>query len=885
MNTKRKLARACVWMIALALFVQLLAPSLITASAETVTVTQSTDVIQDFDAMDTLVNGSNYVQDGDPVVVELISESETDKAIKMTVGEGSGNGNVGFVPSTTDWSNGVGLQMYVKNLSDTAQMVISPRFFCNNNSGATDFWVLNEGQPYVLVSGETVTTSNVAYGVVFLPAGFEGYVRIPFTSFAGGWYGSTPDTMDLAAAGLVYTTFVNNGYSGMSIVMDEISVIKPAQSPVVENFHQWFTPAVAAEPQIGAEMVNNGIHGMSLKISIVSAGTANNLGWTPAVTNWSGSGALQLYVKNLSDSALPFSLRFFANNDVGQTDLWLLDPASAVSIRLIQNDQVSEATANYGFVFVPANFEGYIQIPFSSFVGGWYGSANSTLDLSLVTAMYFFYDTSEAAGYVGKSMLVDDFSLLTALSDVTPEPSEDPTEGQDPTEGEDPTEGQDPTEDDKKEEIPTKPLKDFTAVEKFDAWTDLSKVVYDGDPLTVELIADSASDHALKLTVTGAASGSSNSGMGFTPTNTDWSGKGGLQLYMKNLSNEELAVSVRFIASNGTALDMWMANHEHPITLISGKEVTDSAIFYSFVMLPANFEGYVRIPFEAYAGAWYGSANSTLDLSSITAMYMIYDTNPASTYIGKSMMLDEIALIDSMNDPIPGKGSAGLVMTGKEIEDFDGREDTSGIQADQDPINVEFVKDANGGNALKLTLPKVSTSLTGVGNVGWTPTVTDWSKGDGLKIYMENLTEGDMAVSIRFIDAKHSELWSAAHETPITMTQNGQTSVSKLIYGFVVLPENFKGYVTIPFSAFSGIWHGKTYADLDLSEISAMYASFDTSAASGYNGKSVIIDDISMYTEEAARTGDDFNLAVPVMIMALCVAAVVLMNAKRREDY
>ncbi len=655
MKTARKFAKVSTLLVALAMLVQLGCGILPATAAEDATLTQITDAIMDMDTWASMEG--KIAQDGDPVTVELINQSETDKAVKMTLGTPTtGGANVGLLPETTDWSGSVGLQMYMENPSDTAVMAVSPRFFGNNAAGQTDFWVMGHELPYYLISGETVTAAACTYGFVMLPAGFAGYVRMPYTSFSGAWYGSQPADLNLAAGGLVYASFDTNGYTGLSVIIDDVSVIKPLKAANVEDFHAWFdTATVVADANMGAALVNNGVHGQSLKISIDAAGTDNFAAFNPVNLNWSGKAVLQLYVKNLSDSVLPFSPRFFASNG-NQTDLWLL--SNDTSLRLIQGETVTESPATYGFVWLPENFEGYVQIPFSGFTGGWYGSANATLDLSAIGGVYFFYDAREASGFVGKAMLVDEFNLVDALADVTPEPTEpDPTEP-DPTEP-DPTEP-DPTEPEPTEPkptIPTKPLDSFTQIENFNAWTDTGSVVYSDDPVAAELYDRGDGNNALKITVTGAASGAVNAGtMGFTPANCDWSGKAGLQIYMKNLSSEEMAVSVRFIASNGKDMDMWTAAHEHPMQLISNGEVIDTSVFYTFVMLPANFEGYVRIPFEAYTGGWYGSANSTLDLSSVTSIYFIYDTNPAGAYIGKSMIVDDIALVDSMDEPAPPTG-------------------------------------------------------------------------------------------------------------------------------------------------------------------------------------------------------------------------------------
>ena len=228
MNARPKFSRVCAWVVALALIVSLGGPFLKLTSDAAAVDTQSTNVIMNYNSWSSF--SGKLAQDGDPVAVELITRSGSNKAVQMTVGTpSSGAANVGLVPDSTDWSGAVGLQMYVKNPSETDVMAYSPRFFCNNTSAQTDFWVMGNGKPYSLVSGTDVTTETSAYSFVFLPAGFEGYIRMPFTSFSGAWYGTQPANINLANAGLIYATFDTNTYTGMSVIFDDVSLIKPLQ--------------------------------------------------------------------------------------------------------------------------------------------------------------------------------------------------------------------------------------------------------------------------------------------------------------------------------------------------------------------------------------------------------------------------------------------------------------------------------------------------------------------------------------------------------------------------------------------------------------------------------------------------------------------------------
>ena len=458
------------------------------------------------------------------------------------------------------------------------------------------------------------------------------------------------------------------------------------------------------------------------------------------------------------------------------------------------------------------------------------------------------------------------------------------------------------------------------SVEDFSTWVDTSKAAAEGG-IGCTLTNTAGQGNALKLTLPETSSADTGN-VGFTPVLLDWSGKGGLQLYMKNLSDAPLAVSVRFFASNGTQTDLWsMAAQTASIRLIQGDTVTESNTTYGFVMLPANFDGYVQLPFAEFTGGWYASQNSQLDLATVTAMYLFYDMRADAGYLGKSMLLDDVSLISALSAVTPvssdtssdtssaaqsdtssGTSSAAQSDTSSEassavssappaliektVENFDGMTDTSTIQADQDPVSYELIAGANGGKALKLSVVGTKTNPVGVGNVGFTPTLTDWSAGEGLKLYLKNLSNDNLAVRIMFIDGTKSDLWMAAHQTPITLTSmDGEKTASELLYGFVLMPANFEGYVSIPFSAFSGSWHGTANKDLDLSNITAMYASFDTSEASGYCGKSMVLDEISLYGVEAPKTGEELPFGLVAVLLVSAAALTVAFVCKRRQTH
>jgi len=322
-------------------------------------------------------------------------------------------------------------------------------------------------------------------------------------------------------------------------------------------------------------------------------------------------------------------------------------PKDGTAIKLISGTTVTDSTTPYSFVFLPANFKGYVRIPFSGFTGAWYGSRTGKMQLDTVTSIYFAFDTNPKGKYIGKTLVLDTISLIKSMDEPVPGDNKEPKVPN--------TAGGVEYKEVDASKFGTASSNTFTKIESFNAWGDLSRMVYSGDPVETELTELGEMGKALQINITGAKSDPLNSATtGFTPENLDWSSGGGLQIYMVNKSNKQLPVSIRFIASNGKDMDIWLADHGTPVRLITkDNKVYDTTSFYSFVFLPANFEGYVRVPFSAFSGAWYGSKNASLDLTQTTSIYFSFDTNPKNPYLGLSLVIDEIRLCKSLDDPLP----------------------------------------------------------------------------------------------------------------------------------------------------------------------------------------------------------------------------------------
>lgn len=237
---------------------------------------------------------------GDPITGALVTEGTHGKALKLTVtGKDEapqGNGLVQLPLLSADFSAGEGLTAWVKNLSDTAPIAVCTTFFANGEDPQgtvkTDMWAATHGSAITLVSssGEE-TESNIVYGFVILPAGFEGYIKLPLNIFAGGWYGCTGP--DLSQIGGFFFQFDTNGYRGLSMLFDDLALYTtpdPTPTTTVEvptaTVTAGTTPAVTPDSTPGATNAsplptepggNTGENALVLPLAFIALAAAGGL--------------------------------------------------------------------------------------------------------------------------------------------------------------------------------------------------------------------------------------------------------------------------------------------------------------------------------------------------------------------------------------------------------------------------------------------------------------------------------------------------------------------------------------------------------------------------------------------------------------------------------
>lgn len=135
---------------------------------------------------------SNYSTSGQPFDYSYINNGEFGKSLKWTYGSYlleydsklNSYGSLAISVATDDWRGALGMTMWVKNPQNYP---VSFNFeFSEAESGGAERWNLNSVYYKQIYAYDTNTKEEYAFNtrnVLFLPANFEGWVRIPFSQY------------------------------------------------------------------------------------------------------------------------------------------------------------------------------------------------------------------------------------------------------------------------------------------------------------------------------------------------------------------------------------------------------------------------------------------------------------------------------------------------------------------------------------------------------------------------------------------------------------------------------------------------------------------------------------------------------------------------------
>ena len=171
-------------------------------------------------------------------------------------------------------------------------------------------------------------------------------------------------------------------------------------------------------------------------IDIVQAEKGNALSWTlknrpgsfsdrdmkfanapSAITDWSGATDLTLWV-DASDVPSSVSVRIaFEENTVGR-ESYELKKGATVYLHT-QNTESAVKVADKGYISLPVGFNGTIRLPLNTDTFSRYWQEGSNFKLDLGKVVQFQLSVSGDSKLVGKSVIMDDFSILGSFGEKT----------------------------------------------------------------------------------------------------------------------------------------------------------------------------------------------------------------------------------------------------------------------------------------------------------------------------------------------------------------------------------------------------------------------------------------------------------------------------------
>ncbi len=390
--------------------------------------------IQDFEAgtVDTLSANA-----GRPTTRSLdTTVSDAGNSLKVTYEAGADAWNVIFVTmKNKDWSGTDFLKFWISNP--------------NTSDAAFDLFIEDTSRhatvataPAYLISDDGGTVSAGEFGPnarLPIPAGFSGYVMVPYTSFG------TSESLDLSA--ITALAFCCDAVEnlGKTFYFDSFSATSVAPVlplPFSENQLTGFEGTDDVS-RFATRWADGGLISFALDQEFKSEGeqsfkmTIDGLnpdGVSPAAivflpvytTDWTGKSGITLWVSNPNDSSLDFDL--FYENTSG-VRMQTITKNNAPVYYLPDGASLATASTFNGRFLVPAAFSGYVYIPFTSFAFALWSIDEETFDGTFdFSDMRTFALCLDITNYIGKIMYFDDIKVYAELPEVEQPPVEDSTE-------------------------------------------------------------------------------------------------------------------------------------------------------------------------------------------------------------------------------------------------------------------------------------------------------------------------------------------------------------------------------------------------------------------------------------------------------------------------
>lgn len=543
--------------------------------------------------------------------VTVDNYSNTATAPTITAADNNGKKSVAFTggdgATMTVFNNAVlgdisgytGIKFYYKN---TGNELPNTLHFFDSSSPSERFISKQQADVYTCTP---LGGSSFSYAGWAFPGNFEGYVTVPFSNFQSRHdNGSDNGTIDGNAGALMMETFANS--LNVNALFDDISLytLAPVQTAIFDaasgpdSLNTWVWAG-------GGSLNINKNMALSLTPQSKNPDSYCAVNFQIAGGDWTGKKGVELSIKN--DAAADVNFRF-AFEDGGER--WQADDTKKAVFKAIDGT-LTESCAG----IIPASFEGIITIPFESFKKQFaFATENNVIDFASITGMAFIEMSTVDAN---KTIILKNISVVDSY-----EKPAAPTENVDVGD--------------------LRLLKTFNSGD-FTSTNSHMEAYANGGQVNVSAATGFNSTGGMRLDIGGKNPTTNDIWAAISSFNlnkNDWSQYKGIQFWAKNSGITDVTFDFAF---EEQSTERWITNNAGVLVYkdaATGKETMKLATPKGIV-LPAGFEGNVRIPFESLQTAEWSRKNGVMELSNVTGIVITSNCNENS---GKSFIIDNIAL-------------------------------------------------------------------------------------------------------------------------------------------------------------------------------------------------------------------------------------------------
>lgn len=295
-----------------------------------------------------------------------------------------------------------------------------------------------------------------------------------------------------------------------------------------------------------------------------------------------------------------------------------------------------------------------------------------------------------------------------------------------------------------------------------------------------------------------------------SPESHNWTGDG-FAFRMKNTCGSNMFINVylnetdsdRVALATGASYYLYHANGRKEMTT-SGRDRGN------YVNIPYEFDGYVYIPYTSMSGTGFenfGTGDKKIDYSRVyglyleTAVYKGYDAYQ-KYQIGEIQVLNG----NTVTTVLSTDGLTSKTYTTKYIKDWCGQYinlEFNGTDPVVDPSKLIYSGKLDGGMNATFVHTGEETDKEKVSYILVKGQTSTWG-GEGFALRIKNNTSlSNIVIYVDETDADRAQLKKDAPYTFIDLEGNELAASNNRGWGsYIILPENFDGYVYFPYSSF-----------------------------------------------------------------------------------